>query len=68
MPDDQALCLFYPASWPWQRWRPDNGLLALIDLARDHLFFENYWRATGGHQGGTWLGTEQQHGFPQAAA
>lgn len=67
MPTDQALCLYYPMSPPGQRWRPANGLLSLIDLTRDHVFFEDYWRATGGERGGTWLGAEASHGFPQAA-
>lgn len=64
MPDDDALCLYFPHSAPARRWRPENGLLALIDLVRDHLFFEAYWRLAGGHNGGIWLGDEQRHGFP----
>lgn len=64
MPGDGALCLYYPLSEPERRWRPVNGLLALIDLARDHVFFEDHWRATGGPCGGEWLGEEQPHGFP----
>jgi len=65
MPNDGALCLYYPRSAPERRWRPENGLLALIDLARDHVFFEDYWRDTGGNKGGKWLGDEQPHGFPE---
>jgi len=65
MPNDGALCLYYPRSAPERRWRPENRLLALIDLARDHVFFEDYWRDTGGHDGGQWLGDEQPHGFPE---
>jgi hypothetical protein len=65
MPDDGALCLYYPWSAPERRWRPENGLLALIDLARDHVFFEDYWRHTGGVNGAEWLGDEQPHGFPE---
>lgn len=67
MPTDQALCLYYPKSPPGQRWRPATGLLSLIDLTRDHVFLEDYWRATGGERGGIWLGAEASHGFPQAA-
>lgn len=67
MPGDNALCLYYPASPPPQRWRPENGLLALLDLTRDHLFFEDHWWASGGWRGGEWLGDEQPHGFPGAA-
>ncbi len=65
MPNDDALCLYYPRSEPERRWRPENGLLALIDLVRDHVFFEDHWRATGGPRGGEWLGEEQAHGFPE---
>lgn len=68
MPDDDALCLYYPDSPPKQRWRPEHGLLALLDLTRDHLFFEDHWWATGGRCGGEWLGDEQPHGFPRQAA
>jgi len=68
MPDDDALCLYYPRSSEGERWRPADGLLALIDLVRNHLFFEDHWRATGGDRGGEWLGGEQPHGFPAAAA
>jgi hypothetical protein len=64
MPQDDALCLYYPLSGPERRWRPENGLLALIDLARDHVFFEDHWRDTGGEPAGEWLGDEQPHGFP----
>ncbi len=67
MPTDHALCLYYPKSPPGQRWRPTNGLLSLIDLTRDHVFLEDYWRTTGGERGGIWLGAEASHGFPQAA-
>ncbi|GAA2999660.1 hypothetical protein [Actinokineospora diospyrosa] len=65
MPDD-ALCLYYPASPADERWRAADGLLALIDLIRNHLFFEDYWRATGGHRRGIWLGAEAPHGFARA--
>jgi hypothetical protein len=65
MPDG-SLCLYYPRSAPERRWRPENGLLALIDLARDHVFFEDYWRDTRDEDGaGEWLGAEQPHGFPE---
>ena len=68
MPDDGALCMWFPQDPPERRWRPTDGLLALIDLARDHVFFEDHWRATGGRRGGEWLGDERPHGFPEAAA
>lgn len=62
MPDD-SLCLFYPGDPPERRWTADDGLLALLNLAGDHLFFETYWRHTGGHQGGKWLAPEAPHGY-----
>lgn len=68
MPGDNALCLYYPHSPPEQRWRPEHGLLALIDLTRDHLYFEDYWRDTGGDRRGTWLGEQAPHGFPNGSA
>ena len=68
MPDDGALCLYYPLAPPRERWRPVDGLLALIDLVRNHLLFEDHWRATGGHAGGEWIGPEQPHGTTALAA
>lgn len=68
LPDD-ALCLWYPADPDDHRWHHTNGLVGLINLARNHIFFEEHWRATGGFGGrgrpeGTWLGDEAPHGFP----
>lgn len=60
---DRSLCLYHPHDPLEQRWRSDLGLLSLINLTRDHLFFEHYWRSTGGHDGGIWLGHEAEHGF-----
>lgn len=68
MPEDGALCLYYPGSDPAQRWIADDGLLALLNLVRDHLFFEAYWRNTGGRRGGQWLANEAPHGFPTQRA
>lgn len=68
MPEDDALCLYYPLAPAEERWRPVDGLLALLDLVRNHLFFEDYWRATGALRGGIWLGSEQPHGFRKDAA
>jgi hypothetical protein len=59
-----ALCLYFPHAKPERRWTPEKGLLALIDITRDHLFFEGFWRQTGGANGGIWLGAEQPHNFP----
>lgn len=66
MPDD-SLCLFYPGDPPDRRWTSELGLLTLLDLTGDHLFFETYWRHTGGHQGGQWLAPEAPHGYQGVA-
>lgn len=66
MPDD-ALCLYYPGDPPERRWTSDKGLLDLLDLVVDHLLYESYWRATGGPDGGRWLGDEAEHGLDQQA-
>lgn len=65
MPGDGALCLYFPRSSPERRWRSQDGLLMLLDLTRDHLFFESHWRDTGAHAKGEWLGGEAPHGFPR---
>lgn len=62
MPDG-SLCLYYPGDPVERRWTADLGLLALLDLSSDHLYFETYWRFTGGMSGGQWLGPEAAHGF-----
>ena len=66
MPDD-SLCLYYPRDPEARRWQHTDGLPALLEVIRDHLFFEDYWRATGGdgrgHGEGIWLGDEAPHGF-----
>jgi hypothetical protein len=59
MPDD-ALCLYYPRSPEHERSRPANGLLAPIDLVRNHLFFEDHWRAAGGHRGASGSGPRRR--------
>jgi hypothetical protein len=63
MPDDDALCLYYPRDPEWRRWTADKGLLDLLDLIVDHLGHEDIWRATGGDDGGVWPGEEAGHGF-----
>ncbi|MGH2965132.1 MAG: hypothetical protein ACRDMH_07100 [Solirubrobacterales bacterium] len=56
------LCMWHPgASWD-ARWTADEGLLGLIQYARIHLFREEYWRETGGRDGGIWAGSETPHG------
>ncbi len=62
MPDD-SLCLFYPRDPLERRWSADRGLLALLALVADHIFFETYWRHTGGYRRGLWIGPEAPHGL-----
>jgi hypothetical protein len=64
MPDN-GLCLYYPWDPPERRWRSELGLLSLLNLTRDHLFFEHHWRCTGGPVGGIWLGPEAEHGLSE---
>jgi hypothetical protein len=66
MPDD-SLCLYYPGDPVERRWTADEGLLRLFELVGDHLFFETYWRQTGGPRGGIWLAPEAPHGHPGTA-
>jgi hypothetical protein len=68
MPGDGALCLYYPDDPPDRRWIADKGLLDLLYLVVDHLLAEQYWRATGGLEGGVWMFDEAAHGFTQEAA
>ncbi|WP_222129334.1 hypothetical protein [Nocardioides sp. zg-1228] len=65
---DQAPCLYYPWSAVEQRWTAADGLLPLLNLVRDHLYFEHYWRLTGGQRRGQWLGGEAAHGVPDVMA
>ena len=63
-----ALCLWFPGDPVERRWHYSDGLVALLNLTRNHLLFEVHWRATGGHGGpgrseGTWLGDEAAHDY-----
>ena len=71
--DIDALCLWFPGDPEDRRWHYTDGLIALFNLARNHVFYETYWRATGGHGGpnspeGIWLGDEAAHGYLEALA
>jgi len=58
----RGLCLWRYDSSPEDHWTPSEGLLALIQYCRIHLFQEAYWRETGGHDGdGIWPGDEAPH-------
>jgi hypothetical protein len=67
MPDD-SLCLYFAGSPPDARWTAGDGLLALLNLVRDHLMFEEHWRRTGGPRHGEWLGNEAPHRLPEVQA
>jgi hypothetical protein len=62
---DGSLCLYFPWDPPHRRWRYENGLVQLFDLVADHLHKELWWRHTGGHDGGEWLGEDTDHGIPR---
>lgn len=61
---DDSLCLYNPADPPERRWRAELGLQVLLELTADHLFAEQFWRETGGLNGGEWVIDEAPHGFP----
>lgn len=72
LPGD-ALCLWFPGDPEERRWQYTSGLVTLFNNVRNHLFFEEHWRATGGsgddgHPEGIWLGDEAPHGFPSREA
>ena len=58
--NDHELCIWLPDDPAEQRWVADDGLLALIDHTRVHLFKEAYWRETG-----LWPGPEAPHAAPK---
>lgn len=55
-----------PSDPPELRWLPEHRLVGLIEMARLHLFREEYWRRTGGWDGGEWLGPEIHPGEEEA--
>jgi len=55
--DADELCLYYPWDPSERRWRPENGLLALLTLARRHLYCEFIWRRDQ-----AWPVDEARHG------
>lgn len=56
---DGSLCLYAPFDPTERRWTSANGLVQLLNLVRDHLFCELYWRAKG-----IWPGDAAPHGMP----
>lgn len=57
------LCLWYPRDERSKRWTYSDGLYALVEIARRHLFFELEYSISR-----IWLGEEAPHGIPGAAA
>ncbi len=55
------LCMWYPGDSKECRWIFDDGLLHLLVLVELHLYRETWWRETGGHDNGEWLGPEVTH-------
>ena len=62
------LCMWRPDAPPERHWTADEGLLALIQYARVHLFREAYWHETGGPEDGIWAGDETSHDDPKEEA
>lgn len=54
---ETRLCLFYKDDPPERRWKAEDGLLRLFDLARRHVTGEYIWRTTG-----RWPVEEAPHG------
>lgn len=65
LPGD-SLCLWFPDDADDRTWNHRDGLILLLNTVRNHLFFEDHWRATGGLAGGVWLGPEAPHDFPNS--
>ncbi len=61
-PHGHELCLYYPGDPSHRRWEPEDGLVALADLARAHVAREHIWRIEG-----FWPGDEAPHGVAAAA-
>jgi hypothetical protein len=59
MPDG-SLCIWYPWDPPHRRWTAEKGLLELVELTRQHLFLENYWRRYN-----IWPVEDSPHGPPR---
>lgn len=58
--EDGSLCMYHPDDPPERRWVPNDGLAALIDCTRAHLFQEAEARAGRG-----WPGDEAPHERPR---
>jgi len=58
-----ALCLYSPYDPPGLRWTSEHGLLALLNIVRDHLFAE-----TAAPILGYWPAAEAPHGLPVQGA
>jgi hypothetical protein len=64
---DGSLCLWAAFDPPHRRWWHGDGLQAIVEIARRHLFYELHWWRTGGPETGEWVGDEAPHGIPQGA-
>ena len=56
------LCLYYKEDPDERRWKPEDGLRRLFDLARRHVTGEYLWRRTG-----AWPVEEAPHGETEPA-
>lgn len=57
---DGSLCMWFPDDPPARRWTPDDGLAALVDCIRVHLFQE-----ADARHGRPWPGDEAPHRSPR---
>jgi hypothetical protein len=53
---DGTLCMWYGRDAEFARWTQEDGLAALLDRIRIHLWQEERWRRTG-----EWVGDEAPH-------
>jgi SEC-C motif len=59
---ETELCLYYKDDPDERRWKPEDGLRRLFDLARRHVTGEHLWRKTG-----AWPVEEAPHGETEPA-
>ncbi|MDZ4063479.1 MAG: hypothetical protein U1E22_02320 [Coriobacteriia bacterium] len=57
---DGSLCMWHVWDPPDKRWVYEDGLVALLDLAKFHLYREERYRETG-----RWMGPEAPHDLPR---
>jgi hypothetical protein len=56
------LCLYYERDPDERRWKVNDGLVRLFDLARVHVWCEHIWRARG-RKDSDWPTPQAAHGY-----